>query len=180
MQTSGLTSRLHCQSRAAIGPDREAHNLQVQRPWHGGGPAASAATVIRQIRFQDDDGNNWLPSEGCGLPAGFDHPTVGGGPYAPGATGLLYRDSVYYCAQEEVTALCARSDDGGLTFGASLPIFSPTQCQGSTGHIKVAEDDGVSETGYRVVFKTGPQARQTVFHAHAHVLGGRPLGWPPG
>ena len=37
---------------------------------------------------------------------------------------------------------------------------------------KVAEDEGVSETGYRVVFNTGPQAGQTVFHAHAHVLGG--------
>jgi histidine triad (HIT) family protein len=45
---------------------------------------------------------------------------------------------------------------------------------------KVAEDEGVNETGYRVVFNTGPQAGQTVFHAHAHVLGGRPLGWPPG
>ena len=45
---------------------------------------------------------------------------------------------------------------------------------------KVAEDEGVNETGYRVVFNTGPQAGQTVFHAHAHVLGGRLLGWPPG
>jgi histidine triad (HIT) family protein len=45
---------------------------------------------------------------------------------------------------------------------------------------KVAEDEGVSQTGYRVVFNTGPQAGQTVFHAHAHMLGGRPLGWPPG
>ena len=45
---------------------------------------------------------------------------------------------------------------------------------------KVAEDDGVSETGYRVVFNTGAGAGQTVFHAHAHVLGGRKLTWPPG
>ena len=45
---------------------------------------------------------------------------------------------------------------------------------------KVAEDEGVSETGYRVVVNTGPQAGQVVFHVHAHVLGGRPLGWPPG
>ena len=45
---------------------------------------------------------------------------------------------------------------------------------------QVAEDEGVSEAGYRVVFNTGTQAGQTVFHAHAHVLGGRPLGWPPG
>jgi histidine triad (HIT) family protein len=45
---------------------------------------------------------------------------------------------------------------------------------------RVASAEGVAETGYRVVFNTGPQAGQTVFHVHAHVLGGRPLGWPPG
>ncbi|MFJ9723001.1 histidine triad nucleotide-binding protein [Streptomyces sp. NPDC101209] len=33
---------------------------------------------------------------------------------------------------------------------------------------------------YRVVFNTGAGAGQTVFHAHAHVLGGRGLQWPPG
>jgi histidine triad (HIT) family protein len=45
---------------------------------------------------------------------------------------------------------------------------------------EVAKAEGVSETGYRVVFNTGPDAGQTVSHAHAHVLGGRPLTWPPG
>ncbi len=49
-----------------------------------------------------------------------------------------------------------------------------------TGAHRVAADEGVSETGYRVVFNTGPQAGQTVFHVHGHVLGGRPLAWPPG
>ena len=44
----------------------------------------------------------------------------------------------------------------------------------------VAAKAGVAETGYRVVFNTGPEAGQTVHHVHAHVLGGRPLGWPPG
>lgn len=44
----------------------------------------------------------------------------------------------------------------------------------------VAAGDGVEESGYRVVFNTGPGAGQTVFHVHAHVLGGRGLGWPPG
>jgi histidine triad (HIT) family protein len=44
----------------------------------------------------------------------------------------------------------------------------------------VASDEGVADTGYRIVFNTGPQAGQTVAHAHAHVLGGRPLAWPPG
>jgi histidine triad (HIT) family protein len=45
---------------------------------------------------------------------------------------------------------------------------------------QVAEAEGVSGSGYRVVFNTGLQAGQSVFHAHAHVLGGRLLGWPPG
>jgi len=44
----------------------------------------------------------------------------------------------------------------------------------------VASNAGVAESGYRVVFNTGPEAGQTVHHVHAHVLGGRPLGWPPG
>lgn len=43
----------------------------------------------------------------------------------------------------------------------------------------VAEQEGLEE-GYRLVFNTGAQAHQTVFHVHAHVLGGRALGWPPG
>ncbi|MBY8887836.1 MULTISPECIES: histidine triad nucleotide-binding protein [Streptomycetaceae] len=45
---------------------------------------------------------------------------------------------------------------------------------------EVAVHDGVEATGYRVVFNTGSGAGQTVFHAHAHVLGGRGLNWPPG
>ena len=44
----------------------------------------------------------------------------------------------------------------------------------------VAATEGLAERGYRVVFNTGPEAGQTVFHTHAHVLGGRPLSWPPG
>ncbi|KAF4409535.1 MULTISPECIES: histidine triad nucleotide-binding protein [Streptomyces] len=44
----------------------------------------------------------------------------------------------------------------------------------------IAADEGVESTGYRVVFNTGPGAGQTVFHTHAHLLGGRGLEWPPG
>lgn len=44
----------------------------------------------------------------------------------------------------------------------------------------VALQDDVAETGYRMVLNTGPGAGQTVFHVHAHLLGGRPLHWPPG
>ena len=45
---------------------------------------------------------------------------------------------------------------------------------------QVAVAEGIDESGYRVVFNTGPDAGQTVAHVHAHVLGGRGLGWPPG
>jgi histidine triad (HIT) family protein len=41
---------------------------------------------------------------------------------------------------------------------------------------RVAELEGLLESGYRVVFNTGSDAGQTVFHVHAHVLGGEPLG----
>jgi histidine triad (HIT) family protein len=44
----------------------------------------------------------------------------------------------------------------------------------------VASSAGVAESGYRVVFNTGDEGGQTVNHVHAHVLGGRPMGWPPG
>ncbi len=51
----------------------------------------------------------------------------------------------------------------------------------ATGVLKlakqVADDAGGS---YRLVFNTGADAHQTVFHCHAHVLAGRELGWPPG
>jgi histidine triad (HIT) family protein len=44
----------------------------------------------------------------------------------------------------------------------------------------VAVAEGIADSGYRVVFNTGPQAGQTVNHVHAHVLGGRAMSWPPG
>ena len=44
----------------------------------------------------------------------------------------------------------------------------------------VAVAEGIADSGYRVVFNTGPQAGQTVAHVHAHVLGGRSMSWPPG
>lgn len=44
----------------------------------------------------------------------------------------------------------------------------------------VAVAEGIAERGYRVVVNTNAEAGQTVFHLHAHVLGGRAQGWPPG
>ena len=45
---------------------------------------------------------------------------------------------------------------------------------------RVAEQEGLAESGYRLVFNTGDAAGQTVQHVHGHVLGGRSLSWPPG
>ena len=45
---------------------------------------------------------------------------------------------------------------------------------------KVAEQEGVAERGYRTLINCNAEAGQTVFHIHLHVLGGRPMGWPPG
>jgi histidine triad (HIT) family protein len=43
----------------------------------------------------------------------------------------------------------------------------------------VAEKLGLPPSGYRVVVNNGPDAGQSVFHLHVHVIGGRPLPWPP-
>jgi histidine triad (HIT) family protein len=45
---------------------------------------------------------------------------------------------------------------------------------------RVANEQGLSESGYRTVINTGAGAGQSVFHLHVHVLGGRALNWPPG
>jgi histidine triad (HIT) family protein len=45
---------------------------------------------------------------------------------------------------------------------------------------RVANEQGLAETGYRTVVNTGAGAGQSVFHLHVHVLGGRDLTWPPG
>jgi histidine triad (HIT) family protein len=44
----------------------------------------------------------------------------------------------------------------------------------------IAKSEGLDGPGYRVVINTNADGGQTVFHIHAHVLGGRILGWPPG
>ena len=39
---------------------------------------------------------------------------------------------------------------------------------------------GLSERGFRLVFNCGDDAGYSVYHIHAHLVGGRKLGWPPG
>lgn len=44
---------------------------------------------------------------------------------------------------------------------------------------RLAEQEDIVD-GYRLVVNNGPRAGQSVFHLHVHLLGGRPMGWPPG
>ena len=53
------------------------------------------------------------------------------------------------------------------------------------GHLMVvgakrAKESGLAAGGFRVVMNAGPDAGQSVFHVHLHVLAGRPMAWPPG
>lgn len=45
---------------------------------------------------------------------------------------------------------------------------------------KVASEKGIHKDGYRLVMNCNDHGGQTVFHIHMHVLGGRPMTWPPG
>ena len=45
---------------------------------------------------------------------------------------------------------------------------------------KVARDEGLAESGYRLVINNGPDGGEAVPHFHIHLLGGRQLQWPPG
>lgn len=125
---------------------------------HFGGPnrlfTSQLNGVTSELSFSDDDGDTWLPTQGSGQPAGVDHQTVGGGPYAAPVpvTATSYPHAIYYCSQDIATAFCSRSDDGGLTFGPGVPIYTfttvngvdlplaPGTCGGLHGHVRVSPD----------------------------------------
>jgi histidine triad (HIT) family protein len=45
---------------------------------------------------------------------------------------------------------------------------------------EVARQEGIAESGYRLVFNVGDDAQNSVPHLHLHVIGGRRMDWPPG
>ncbi len=105
--------------------------------------------------YTPDDGLTWVPTQGSGLASGVDHQSIGGGPFAPPLNitppSPLYPHAVYYCSQEGVPntgppSFCSRSDDGGLTFGPSVPLTTPpvNVCGGLHGHVKVSPKDGAA------------------------------------
>lgn len=67
-----------------------------------------------------------------------------------------------------------------------LPQLSAAESEDHAlmGHLlltakRVAEQVGL-DNGYRLVINNGPDGGQTVYHLHLHILGGRPMQWPPG
>jgi histidine triad (HIT) family protein len=45
---------------------------------------------------------------------------------------------------------------------------------------KIARDREIADSGFRIVLNCNKDAGQTVFHIHLHLIGGRPMNWPPG
>ncbi len=45
---------------------------------------------------------------------------------------------------------------------------------------RLAREQGIADSGFRVVVNSGPDAGQSVFHLHYHLIGGRQMAWPPG
>ena len=99
-----------------------------------------------KLSYTDDDGLTWVPDQTGGLASAVDHETIGGGiyhsPIPARPPGTVYPYAVYYCSQDIAFASCSRSDDGGLTYGASVPMYSLLTCGGLHGHVKVSPADG--------------------------------------
>jgi histidine triad (HIT) family protein len=63
--------------------------------------------------------------------------------------------------------------DLGSEHGAMLAELAETAAE-------LARSEGIDESGWRLVTNVGAGAGQSVFHLHFHLLGGRPMTWPPG
>jgi histidine triad (HIT) family protein len=70
--------------------------------------------------------------------------------------------------KEHIASLADADEDQGEVLGRLLDVAA-----------QVARGQGL-KNGYRVVINTGEDGGQTVDHLHLHVLGGRPMAWPPG
>ena len=67
---------------------------------------------------------------------------------------------------------------------ASVNDLEPED-EGLIGHLfsvarRVAEQEGIQHSGYRLIVNTGPDGGQTIFHLHLHVLGGQRMRFPMG
>ena len=112
--------------------------------------------------------------------------------------------SCLFCkiAAREIPAEIVRESDRLVAFRDSNPqapthiliipkehIRSLEDIDDSHGHLladvaqaaaQLAHAEGIDDSGWRLVTNVGPDAGQSVFHLHLHLLGGRPMAWPPG
>ena len=114
---------------------------------------AAGGTSLTAIT--DNDGETFTPNVTTGVTSGVDHQTIGAGPYnrnpitSLGTPGIQvgpttsYPNAWYYASQSIAAAFATRSDDGGLTYGAAVPMYNLVQCSGLHGHVKVAPDGTV-------------------------------------
>lgn len=113
-------------------------------------------------------------------------------------------DGCLFCkiARGEIPAQVVHKDDTVTAFRDINPeapvhvLVIPNQHVGSAAEIgpgngalmaamlvaanRVADSEGIAESGYRLVMNVGEDAGMSVPHLHLHVLGGRKLAWPPG
>jgi len=111
------------------------------RTWIG--QLAGANSVMA---FTDDDGATWVPNQGGPFASAVDHQTIGAGPYPEPLNAVanpIYPNAFYYCGQDIAFASCARSDNGGLSFGPSTTVYTVADCAGIHGHVRVGPDGTV-------------------------------------
>jgi len=104
--------------------------------------------------------------------------------------------------RKEIPATLVYEDDQALAFrdvGPKAPVHilviprkdlariseAKAEDEPLLGHLltvaaKIARQEGIDDTGYRLVINKGRDAGESVPHLHVHLLGGRPLQWPPG
>jgi hypothetical protein len=125
----------------------------------GGARSTDDRTIVEQLAgpnsiqaYTDDNGAgpnppHWTSSTGGGFPSGVDHQSIGAGRYASGSPlpfpTPVYPHAVYYCSQDVATSFCARSDDGGATYGTGVQVYTTLQCGGLHGKPRVGPDGTV-------------------------------------
>lgn len=101
------------------------------------------------LSYSDDDGESWTVNPvACGQPPVLDHPTIFTGPPADPVDETVlsktgYPNVVYLCVNRIADSACARSLDGGQTFGPFFPLAFSGSCIGaSLHHFGVTDDAG--------------------------------------
>ena len=94
------------------------------------------------LSYTDNDGGLWVPMSNSCAGAGWDHETIGGGPFRAPLAGTTYPNEFYYCSQTGLSpgpAWCSHSLNGGVSFNGGTQTWT-TQCWGLHGHVKVGPD----------------------------------------